>query len=107
NDLISVGSTNGSEFILTAFSTGGPAGDIAPLIDLYKTEVYAVARDIGVPDYIRKRKPLVSEMNIDDYALYGGKGIDSTLMDPILRRLWYKGQTPRKVASELGHSERW
>lgn len=107
SDLISVGSTNGTEFILAAFSTGGPAGNIAPIIDLYKSEVYAIARDIGVPDYILKRKPLVSEMNVADYSLYGGGKIDCTVLDPILRRLWYKKETPKEVAAALGHSERW
>lgn len=108
HDLISVGSTNGSEYILTAFSTGGPAGDISPLIDLYKTEVYAIARDIGMPDYIMNRKPLISEMNIDDYSLYGGENnIDSTLIDPILRRVWYLKQSADKVSEDLGHGQRW
>jgi len=59
-DTIAVGSTNGSEYILAAFSSGGPAGNIAPIIDLYKSEVYAVARDIGVPSYIQARSPLIS-----------------------------------------------
>lgn len=104
HDLISVGSTNGTEVILAAFSTGGPAGNIAPLIDLYKTEIYAIARDIGVPKYIIDRKPLISELNIADSSFYG---VDSTLLDPILRRLWYQKQTPKQIANELGHSERW
>lgn len=107
HDLIAVGSTNGSEYILVAFSTGGPAGNIAPLADLYKTEVYAVARDIGVPDYIQTRKPLISELNLADYSLYGGGTVDSTLIDPIIRRLWFQKQKPAQVARELGHSKRW
>lgn len=107
HDLISVGSTNGSEFILAAFSKGGPAGNIAPLADLYKSEVYAIARDIGVPDYIQQRKPLISELNIDDYSLYGGGDVDATIIDPIIRRLWYQKQSPEAVAEALGHSERW
>jgi len=104
HDLISVGSTNGTEVILAAFSTGGPAGNIAPLVDLYKTEVYALARDIGVPQYIIDRKPLISELNTADDSFYG---VDSALLDPILRRLWYKKQEPSQVAEELGHSESW
>lgn len=107
HNLIAVGSTNGSEFILAAFSTGGPAGNIAPIIDLYKSEVYAVARDIGVPTYVQTRKPLISELNIADYSLYGGGTTDSTLIDPIIRRLWFQKQEPQVVARDLGHSERW
>lgn len=108
NDLISAGSTNGTEFILAAFSTGGPAGNIAPLIDLYKSEVYAVARDIGVPQYIINRKPLISELNLADYSLYGDQqGVDATILDPILRRLWYHKQSPEEVAQVLGHGVDW
>lgn len=108
NNQISVGSTNGSEFILSAFSVGGPAGQIAPLIDLYKSEVYAVARDIDVPQYIIDRKPLISELNLADNSLYGeAEGVDCTIMDPILRRLWFLKQTPEQVAEELGHSLQW
>jgi len=103
-DLISVGSTNGSEVILAAFSTGGPAGDIAPLVDLYKTEVTALGKEIGVPDYITQRDALISELNASEKSYYG---VDSTILDPILRRLWYHKQEPEKVARELGHSERW
>jgi len=106
-DLIPVGSINGSEYILAAFSTGGPAGNIAPLADLYKSEVYALARDIGVPDYIQKRKPLISELNIADCELYGGERIDSTIIDPIIRRLWYQKQNPQEVSDNLCHSVRW
>ncbi len=107
NDLISVGSTNGSEYILAAYSIGGPAGNIAPLSDLYKVEVYALARDIGVPNYIQQRKPLVSELNIADSSHYGGDRVDATIIDPIIRRLWYQKQSPEKVAKELGHGARW
>jgi NAD+ synthetase len=104
HDLISVGSTNGSEVILAAFSTGGPAGDIAPLVDLYKTEVTALGREIGVPDYIIQRDALISELNASEKSYYG---VDSTILDPVLRRLWYHKQEPEQVAKELGHSERW
>ena len=107
HDLISVGSTNGTEFILAAFSVGGPAGNISPLIDLYKSEVYAIARDVGVPEYILKRKPLISEMNVSDYSLYGGGEIDCMVLDPIIRRLWFKKETPEMIAKALGHGERW
>src|SRR3989338_299791 len=107
HDTIAVGATNGSEFILAAFSTGGPAGNIAPIIDLYKSEVYAVARDIGVPRYIQTRIPLISELNVADSSFYGGSEIDSTVIDPIIRRLWYQKQSPEEVALALGHASRW
>lgn len=108
HDLIPAGTTNGSEYILVAFSKGGPMGGVAPLLDLYKIEVYAIARDIGVPPYIVHRQPLISELNINDYSLYGGgQGVGAAILDPILRRLWALGETPGQVAAELGHAERW
>ena len=107
HDLIAVGSTNGSELILSSFSTGGPAGNIAPLIDLYKVEVYGLAIELGLPDYIINRKPLISELNIADDQLYGGELIDSTIIDPILRRLWYLKESPEKISKDLGHSKKW
>jgi len=73
-------------------------------VDLYKTEVTALGREIGVPDYITQRDALISELNASEKSYYG---VDSTILDPILRRLWYHKQEPEQVARELGHSERW
>lgn len=46
-------------------------------------------------------------MNLTDYSLYGGGTVDSTLIDPIIRRLWFQKQKPTQVAKELGHGKRW
>lgn len=63
---ICAGSTNGTEFLLAAFTVGGPAGHFAPLVDFYKSEVYKIGEILGVPDYIRDRKPAISELGIYD-----------------------------------------
>lgn len=104
NNAVCVGTTNGSEYILGAFTYGGPAGHFQPFVDFYKSEVYEIARMLDVPDYIRERKAGVSELGLYEEQLYG---VDCYIMDPILRRLNYQEQTPEEVATELGHDVKW
>lgn len=104
NNAICAGTTNGTEFILAAFSVGGPAGHFQPFIDFYKSEVYKIAEMLGVPDYIRYRKPAISELGIYDEQLYGAS---CYVLDPILRRMNWQGKSPEKVAKELGHDVEW
>jgi len=104
NNAICAGTTNGTEFILAAFSVGGPAGHFQPFIDFYKSEVYKIAEILGVPDYIRDRRPAISELGIYDEQLYGAS---CYVLDPILRRMNWQKKSPEKVAKELGHSVEW
>ncbi|MEK7163754.1 MAG: NAD(+) synthase [Patescibacteria group bacterium] len=104
NNAICAGTTNGTEFILAAFSVGGPAGHFQPFVDFYKSEVYKIAEILGVPSYIRDRKPAISELGIYDEQLYGGT---CYILDPILRRMNWQGKSPEKVARELGHDVEW
>ena len=104
NNAICAGTTNGTEFILAAFSVGGPAGHFQPFVDFYKSEVYKIAEMLEVPDYIRDRKPAISELGIYDEQLYGGS---CYILDPILRKMNWQGKTPEKVARELGHDIEW
>ena len=104
NNAICAGTTNGTEFILAAFSVGGPAGHFQPFVDFYKSEVYKIAEMLSVPDYIRSRKPAISELGIYDEQLYGAT---CYVLDPILRRMNWQGKSPEKVAKELGHSVEW
>ncbi len=104
NNAICAGSTNGSEFILGAFTVGGPAGHFQPLADFYKSEVYAIAKMIGVPDYIRERKAAVSELGVYEEQLYGAS---CYILDPILRRLNWQKRSPERIAKELGHDVEW
>ncbi len=101
---ICAGSTNGTELILSAFTVGGPAGHFRPIIDFYKSEVYKLAEILGVPEYIRSRKSVISELGIYDEQLYGG---GCYILDPILRRLSWQKRSPKSVAKELGHSVNW
>lgn len=104
NNAICAGTTNGTEFILAAFSVGGPAGHFQPFIDFYKSEVYKIAEMLGVPDYIRERRPAISELGIYDEQLYGAS---CYVLDPILRRMNWQKKSPEIVARELGHNVEW
>lgn len=104
SNAICAGTTNGTEFILAAFSVGGPAGHFQPFIDFYKSEVYKIAEILGVPDYIRDRRPAIGELGIYDEQLYGAS---CYVLDPILRRMNWQKKSPEKVAKELGHDVEW
>ncbi len=104
NNAICAGTTNGTEFILAAFSVGGPAGHFQPFIDFYKSEVYKIAEKLGVPDYIRDRRPAISELGLYDEQLYGA---DCYVLDPILRRMNWQKRSPERVSRELGHDVEW
>lgn len=55
---IVVGTGNKTEYLIGYFTKYGDGGvDLAPLVDLYKFEVRAVARAIGVPDSVINRPP--------------------------------------------------
>lgn len=101
---ICAGTTNGTELLLSAFTVGGPAGHFRPLIDLYKSEVFKVSEIFGVPECIRNRKSVISELGIYDEQLYGSS---CYILDPILRRLGWQKRSPENVSRELGHSVNW
>ncbi|MDI6719164.1 MAG: NAD+ synthase [Methanomicrobiales archaeon] len=52
------GTSNRSEYML-GYTTkyGDSAADFQPILHLYKTEVYALAEDLGIPDRIRSKAP--------------------------------------------------
>lgn len=101
---VCAGTTNGTEFLLGAFTVGGPTGHFAPLLDFYKSEVYKIAEILRVPPYIINRKPLVSELNLSEEQLYGAS---CYIIDPIIRRMGWHKRSPERVAKELGHDANW
>jgi NAD+ synthase len=57
-DFLVVGTTNRSEYMMGYFTKfGDGASDIAPLVDLYKTQVWQVAKLIGIPKEIIEEVP--------------------------------------------------
>lgn len=104
NNFLLADPTNFTEWSLAAFTSSGSVGSVGPLVDLYKSEVFALGKKLGVPDYVLQKKPAISELGIYDEQLYGG---NCFILDPIIKRLVSDFKTPREIADELGHSVNW
>ena len=95
-----LGTSNRSE-VLTGYFTkwGDGASDYAPLINLYKTEVWEIAKLLGVPERIIKKKPTAGlwEGQTDENEL----GISYRLLDEILWRMVDLGKEKAEIAEEL------
>ncbi len=90
------GTSNRSEYMLgycTKF--GDNAADIQPIVHLYKTDIYVVARELGIPDPILQKTPSAGlwEGQSDEKEI----GLSYTDIDTALRALedqgWY-ARTP-------------
>jgi NAD+ synthase len=83
---IVLGTSNKTE-LLTGYFTkyGDGSTDAMPLGDLYKTQVFSLAEDIGVPDFVIKKKPTAGffQGQTDEDEL----GISYPLLDQVLRGL--------------------
>ncbi len=98
-----LGTSNRSEFLTGYFTKWGDgASDYAPLINLYKTEVWKAAKLLGVPKRIIEKKPTAGlwEGQTDEDEL----GISYRLLDEILWRLVDLGMPKEEIAKELGIS---
>ncbi|NJF26095.1 NAD+ synthase [Thermococcus sp. Bubb.Bath] len=98
-----LGTSNRSEFLTGYFTKWGDgASDYAPLINLYKTEVWEVAKLLGVPERIIQKKPTAGlwEGQTDEDEL----GISYRLLDEVLWRLVDLKMPKDKIAEELGIS---
>ncbi len=81
-----VGTGNKSELLLGYFTKYGDGGvDLLPIGDLYKTDVWALAEELGVPEAIRRRAPSAGFWpgQTDE----GELGVAYPDVDRILRRL--------------------
>ncbi|AEH25300.1 NAD+ synthase [Pyrococcus yayanosii] len=95
-----LGTSNRSEFLTGYFTKWGDgASDYAPLINLYKTEVWAIADRLGVPKRIIEKEPTAGlwKGQTDEDEL----GINYKLLDEILWRLIDLKKSPEEIAKEL------
>ncbi len=79
------GTGNKSELLLGYFTKYGDGGvDLLPIGDLYKTDVYALAEELGLPEAVRSRPPTAGFWpGQTDEGELGGRYAD---VDRILRR---------------------
>lgn len=99
-NLLVLGTSNRSEFLTGYFTKWGDgASDYAPLINLYKTEVWEIAKLLGVPERIINKKPSAGlwEGQTDEDEL----GISYRLLDEILWRLVDLKMPKERIAEEL------
>lgn len=95
-----MGTGNKSELLLGYFTKYGDGGvDLLPIGDLYKTEVWALAEQLGLPEAIRTRPPTAGlwEGQTDEAEL----GLPYASIDRILRGL-EELRAPEEIARITG-----
>lgn len=93
-----VGTDDKSEHVIGYFTKyGDGACDILPIADLYKTEIWELARFLGVPSQIVNKEP--SPHLWPGHVASGELGLDYTRIDSILRRM---EDDAFVIADELG-----
>lgn len=98
---IVVGTGNKTELYVGYFTKYGDGGvDILPIGDLYKTQVWAMAEKVGVPQKIIEKAPTAGlwKGQTDEDEL----GIRYRLLDRILIRLIDYKMKPKEISEELG-----
>lgn len=99
--LLVIGTGNRSELLLGYFTKYGDGGaDLYPIGDLYKTEVRALAREVGLPRRIINKEPTpglwAGQTDHDDL------GASYETIDAVLRRVIDGGERVATAANELG-----
>ncbi|MGC8970211.1 MAG: NAD+ synthase [Conexivisphaera sp.] len=91
-----LGTGDRSEYLLGYFTKYGDGGvDVAPILGLYKTEVRALARALGVPESVASKR--------SSPRLWPGQTADDELgfsyeeADPILHRIFDRGEPVEEV----------
>lgn len=94
-----VGTENKSEHLLGYYTRfGDEASDIEPLRDLYKTEVYELAKYLGVPESIVTKKPTAGLW--DGQTDEGEFGFTYRDADEILYRLFDEKKSKEEIIKE-------
>lgn len=100
NGLVS-GTGNRSEYLLGYFTRHGDgACDLAPLVDLYKTQVWELARHLGLPEPIVAKTPTADLWT--DQTDESELGLTYREADAILRALEEEKQPPAAVRAKFG-----
>jgi len=100
-DLLVLGTGNRTEFLLGYFTKyGDGATDIAPLLDLYKTEVRQLAEHIGLDRRFIEKEPTAGlwEGQTDEEEI----GASYEVMDEVLRLLVDQGYSPDRIVEKTG-----
>ncbi|MFB6221109.1 MAG: NAD+ synthase [Halolamina sp.] len=103
-DELVIGADNRSEFLLGYFTKYGDAAtDVAPLGDLYKTEVVAVARELGVDETFIEKTPTAGlwEGQTDVKEI----GTTYDIIDTVLQHLVDHGHSVGETAAATGIDE--
>lgn len=83
---------------------GDGAGDVMPITNLYKTQVYQLAEYLGVPKSIINRTPTTDTYSAEQTQEEFFYQLPFNLMD----RYWYgfeNGYSPKQVADVMGETE--
>jgi NAD+ synthase len=100
NSYLVVGTSDKSEVQIGYFSKfGDGAADIMPIAGLYKTQVRALAKYLGIPEAIVQKKS--SPRLWDNHLAEEEIGMDYETIDPILHLLVDKKIRPNDVARKL------
>jgi len=93
------GTSNKSELLIGYFTKYGDGGaDIMPIGDLYKTQVFQLARHLGIPEEIIKKPPSAGlwRGQTDEKEI----GISYNILDQILYGLELK-MSPHEIAEKI------
>jgi len=93
------GTSNKSELLIGYFTKYGDGGaDIMPIGDLYKTQVFQLARHLGIPEEIIKKPPSAGlwKGQTDEKEI----GISYNILDQILYGLELK-MSPHEIAEKI------
>ena len=102
-DLLVLGTTNRSEYLIGYYTKyGDGAADVRVLADHYKTEVFAVARALGLDRFATKEPSAELWAGQTDE---GELGAPYATIDPVLRSLIDEGRSVAETASRLDADE--
>lgn len=105
NNALVVGTENKSEYLLGYFTRfGDGASDIEPILHLYKTQVYSLAKHLGIPSSILTKKPSAGlwEAQTDE----GEFGFSYKEADPVLYRFFDKKETIEGITKDFPNARK-